>query len=181
MTWSKTGAALCVVGMALASPASGQMAGTTADLYGQLESEREQGVICAALLKGYGSPREQLTGRMDYTAARAAFNATIDTLSYALVTDETPTGLEAVFEEGVQHRTALCDHTLALLPDMEGTRNPLVALLATGVLGDLSKLLDSVREIRGEIVETDTVRRNAMLSMLDAKKWPPFDDISPQQ
>ena len=169
------------MGIVALAPAAAQSPTTSfTELYGQLEQEREQGVICAGLMKGYGSPRDQLAGRMAYSAARGAFNATIESLTAAFITGE-EASVEATFAEGVGHREKLCDEAMAVLPDMAGTKNPLLALLGPGVVGDVAKLVDSVREFRTTLVEEDAVERNAVVSRLEAKKWPAYDDISAQR
>ena len=151
------------------------------ELFGMLESERELGVTCAALLKGYGAPQDQLRGRLEYTAARAAFNATVEATAAALASDGAQPNIEGTFAEGVAQREQLCERMLSVIPDMEGTKSPLLAILSSGIFGDVSKILDSAREAYVVYAAQDEARRNAMMSLLEVKKWPAFDEISPQR
>ena len=151
---------------------------SVAEFAAQLEREREQGVLCAGVVKGYGTASDQLAARFEYTKARGAFNAAIEEMSVSLIATEAPPDEETRLGEGAAGIAALCDRARKALPDLAGTKSPLLALLAS-LSGEIAKAIGAVGTVWVGLNKLEFERRKELAARLDAKRWPAYDDVAP--
>jgi len=153
------------------------------DAVGQIAGERAKAESCVALMKKYGDDSQKARGQINYTNAKADFDAVIAGLITALSTGQTPaslSSLQAKLSNGVSGLVEFCGTVSELLPKAAGqTEKDVKVNIAKMIpLEQLLKVLaDGVSALYTSHRSDDALTRRTIQTQLEAARWPAFSEV----
>jgi hypothetical protein len=168
------------IAVAIAQESKGTSIISWQEAVGRVASERVRAETCARLLKRHAAQSSAALSRglEAYSAAKAEMDGVIAGLIVVLAGDGEPgqlRALESQIAKAVGAREAFCIETMKHVPESEGTKNALIALVGAA----LGPLIDAIKEIYLHHEDADAQRRETIQTQLEAAKWDEFDTITP--
>jgi hypothetical protein len=183
-------ARLVVVGAALflslPEPGAAQEAGWR-NAVDQLAQEKTLAESCVSILKTFADsdPMARIQGQRLYARTKADVDGLISMLAVDLAEDRSPADIPELrqrLEAIPTQRRALCRQVDAavgaeLRKQSEGTRNLWVTLLTQGIGDAVGGAIEAGIEIWKEYRRADEVRRQTIVSQIQATRWRDYAEV----
>ncbi len=142
----------------------------------RLKQERTVAESYAQLLKKYGSEAAVDRGSIDYSDAKAEYDALVAALIVVLARKQKPSSLPDLQDRlirGHEKQQKFCHSVEPLLPSSEGKKG----LVADAIKGAVSPLIDAVKDIYLRSKDDDALMRKTIQTQLESAVWMDFKAI----